>query len=154
MRPALILLALFIGSVQAPANAQVVEPPFKASGAFLGLSVPDVSASARWYQEKLGLRVVMQPPKAGEVAVVILEGGGLLVELIQHDKARPLGVTVPLGHGYFKAGLIVDDFEGTIAAIRARGIPIAFGPYPKTASQRANAIISDNAGNLIQFLGK
>lgn len=147
-------LALLIGAVHAPAPAQVVEPPFKASGAFLALSVPDVAASARWYQEKLGLRIVTQPPKSGEVSAIILEGGGLLVELIQHDKARPSGGAVPLVHGFFKAGLIVDDFDRTIATIRARGIEIAFGPYPKTASQRANAIIRDNAGNLIQFLGK
>ena len=46
------------------------------------------------------------------------------------------------------------DFDRTIAAIRARGIEIAFGPYPKSATQRANAIIRDNAGNLIQFLGR
>jgi hypothetical protein len=28
------------------------------------------------------------------------------------------------------------------------------GPFPKSATQRANVIVRDNAGNLIQFFGK
>ena len=60
--------------------AQATQPPFKAEGAFLALSVADVAASARWYQEKLGLKTVLTPPKAGEAQAIILEGGGLLVE--------------------------------------------------------------------------
>jgi catechol 2,3-dioxygenase-like lactoylglutathione lyase family enzyme len=139
---------------------QVAETPFSAHGAFIALSVADVAASARWYREKLGLRVVLEPPRAGEAAAVILEGGGLLVELVQHDAAKPLGALAPgarggvFVHGYFKAGLMVDDFDGTMAALRARGVEIAYGPYAKTATMRANAIIRDNAGNLIQFFGR
>ena len=159
MSRAAVCLALLL--VWTPvADAQTGDPPFSATGAFIALSVPDVAASARWYREKLGLRVVLEPPKSGEATAVILEGGGLLVELIQHDAAKPLGTLAPgVGgsvyvHGYFKAGVIVEDFDRTIAAIRARGIEIAFGPYPKSATQRANAIIRDNAGNLIQFLGR
>jgi len=142
------------------ASPQANAPPFTTTGAFFALSVADVAASSHWYQEKLGLRVVMAPPKAGDASVVILEGGGLIVELIQHDGAKPLGTVAPgvrgnlYVHGFFKAGLIVDDFDRTIAALRARSIEIAFGPYPKSATQRANVIIRDNAGNLIQFFGK
>ena len=142
------------------AGSQTAEVPFTATGAFIALSVPDVAASARWYREKLGLRVGLEPPKSGEATAVILEGGGLLVELLQHDAAKPLGAVAPgvrgnvYVHGYFKAGLIVEDFDRTIAGLEARGIEIAFGPYPKSATQRANAIIRDNAGNLIQFLGR
>jgi catechol 2,3-dioxygenase-like lactoylglutathione lyase family enzyme len=135
-------------------------PPFTAHGSFFALSVPDVAASSRWYQEKLGLNVVMAPAKSGEVSAVILEGGGLLVELIQHDAAQPLGSAAPGArgpqyvHGYFKAGLMVDDFDRSVVALRTRGVDIAYGPYPKTATQRASVVIRDNAGNLIQFLGR
>lgn len=148
-----MLLPLAVG-------AQSSETPFTANGAFIGLSVADVAASARWYQEKFGLRIVLQPPRTSEATAIILEGGGLLVELVQHDKARSLSVAAPgvtanyQVHGYFKAGLIVDDFDRTMTVLRARGVAIAFGPYPKSATQRANAIIRDNAGNLIQFFGK
>jgi hypothetical protein len=31
-------------------------------------------------------------------------------------------------------------------------VPIAMGPFPRTAEQRANLIIRDNNGNYIQFV--
>lgn len=160
MKRSAVLTFGFLALATLTADAQTVEPPFTATGSFIALSVPDVAASARWYREKLGLRVILEPPKSGEAIVVILEGGGLLVELIQHDAAKPLGTAAPgvpgslYVHGYFKSGLIVEDFDRTMAAIRARGIEIAFGPYPKSATQRANVIIRDNAGNMIQFFGR
>jgi hypothetical protein len=81
------------------------------------------------------------------------------VELMKHDDAVPLGKAAPsisrnyLVHGIFKAGIVVDDFDKTIAQLKARGIQIAIGPFPATKEQRANAIIRDHAGNFIQFFG-
>ncbi|HKE31186.1 MAG TPA: VOC family protein, partial [Candidatus Angelobacter sp.] len=130
-----------------------------ATGAFFALYVADIEASTRWYSEKLGLKIVMQDPRRDKAAVTVLEGGGLIVELIQHDDAVPLSKAGgakdnPLVHGMFKAGVIVDDFDKALAMIKARNIPIAFGPFPARLNQRANAIIRDNAGNLIQVFGK
>jgi catechol 2,3-dioxygenase-like lactoylglutathione lyase family enzyme len=125
-----------------------------ATGAFFALSVADLKASTEWYQDKLGLKVVMQMPKQDKAAVTVLEGGGLIVELIQHDDAAPAGKDNILVHGIFKAGVIVDDFDQTVEALKARHVEIAFGPFPKKANQRANVIVKDNAGNLIQFFGK
>ena len=94
------------------------------------------------------------------MAVAILEGGGLIVELIQNDDAVPLSAAAPAVkdrvyvHGIFKVGVIVEDFDATLARLKARGVEIAYGPYPKQGAQRANAIIRDNAGNLIQLFGK
>ena len=89
----------------------------------------------------------------------MLEGGGLIVE-VHNPKAVPLRTAAPglthttLVHGIFKAGLIVDDYEQTLAALRARGVDIAMGPFPARDGQRANVIIRDNAGNLLQLFGK
>ena len=58
-----------------------------------------------------------------------------------------------LVHGMVKAGMIVDDFDAALARLRERRVPIAFGPYPARAGQRANLILRDNAGNLIQLFG-
>ena len=57
-------------------------------------------------------------------------------------------------HGIFKAGVIVEDFDRMLAALKARQLEIAYGPYPARANQRANVIVRDNAGNLLQFFGK
>lgn len=157
----LLLFAAVAGvSTTSPALAQpTTQPPIVTKGAFIGLSVKDVEASVAWYTEKLGLSVVARPAKIEKSTAVILEGGGLIVELMQHDDAVPLGTAAPaitrnyLVHGVFKAGIIVDDFEKTLALLKARGVEIAIGPFPATKDQRANAIVRDNAGNYLQFFG-
>jgi len=155
-----LLLSLALAAPARPAPAESDSISFSATGAFFALSVPDLAASTRWYAEKLGLTVVMQPPRTDKMAVAILEGGGLIVELIQNDDAVPLSAAAPAVkdrvyvHGIFKVGVIVEDFDATLARLKARGVEIAYGPYPKQGAQRANAIIRDNAGNLIQLFGK
>jgi catechol 2,3-dioxygenase-like lactoylglutathione lyase family enzyme len=155
-----LLLSFALASPAQPAPAEPDSISFSATGAFFALSVPDLASSTRWYVEKLGLTVVMQPPRTDKMAVAILEGGGLIVELIQNDDAVPLSTAAPTVkdrvyvHGIFKAGVIVEDFDATLARLRARGVEIAYGPYPRQGTQRANAIIRDNAGNLIQLFGK
>jgi hypothetical protein len=89
---------------------------------------------------------------------VVLEGQADR-QLIQHDDAVPLGKAAPAVkdnfhvHGLAKAGVIVRDFDATLAMLKARSVEIAFGPYPKREGQRANVILRDNAGNLIQLFG-
>jgi catechol 2,3-dioxygenase-like lactoylglutathione lyase family enzyme len=88
--------------------------------------------------------------------VAILEGPGILVELVHHrgaqrPAARPAGRDAPPGP--FKVGIIVDDFDGTLALLRSRGVAIAYGPFPERPDQPANVIVHDNDGNLIQILG-
>jgi len=149
MRTVILTLA-----VLAPAATSAAQSPaFTTSGASFALSVADIQASCRWYSEKFGLKVTMNVPASNGPAVVVLEGGGLIVELIQHGDAKPLGKEPVLAHGFFKAGFMVQDFDRVIATLRERGVEIAYGPFPKRADQRANVIIRDNAGNLIQLLG-
>jgi len=131
-----------------------------AQGAFFAVVVPDLQASAAWYQEKLGLKVVMPLSRHERTAAMALEGGGLIVELIQNDDAVPLATAAPavkgelFVHGVFKAGVVVDDFERTVAQLKARGIEIVAGPFPTRPGMRANVLVKDNNGNLIQFFGK
>ena len=132
-----------------------IELPFSAvSGAFFAASVQDIDASTKWYTEKLGLQVVLQPPREKDAAVVVLEGGGLTVELVQLAAATAGAREAQLTHGIFKAGLVVDDLNRTVNALKARGVPIAIGPFPARDKIRANFLIRDNAGNLIQFFGR
>ena len=153
---------LVILASTAGAQGQSESPVFSVSGAFIALSVADMEASTKWYREKLGLTVVMQAPRTDvtKSAATVLQGGGLTVELVKHDEAVPLSNFLPepkgalYVHGIFKAGIVVDDFDATIATLRSRGVSIPIGPFPKRADQPANAIIRDNAGNYIQIIGK
>src|SRR5574341_2119541 len=130
----LMSLALVAG-VRDKAVASPPAPPLAATGAFFALSVADLDASTRWYVETLGLKVVLRTPRQDKAAVVVLEGRGLIVELIQHDDAVPLGRAAPgvkdhmLVHGLVKAGVVVEDFNGLVASLRSRAVRMAFGPY-------------------------
>ena len=157
----LIVLVLLVGVAGlARTPVQGSEPPFTTTGAFFAVSVADIETSSKWYQEKLGLKVILQPPGTSEARAVVLQGGGLTVELMQHSRARPLRTAAPgvnanyEVHGIFKAGVVVDNFDRTLTALRARGVEIAMGPFPKSATQPANVIVKDNAGNYLQFFGK
>jgi catechol 2,3-dioxygenase-like lactoylglutathione lyase family enzyme len=156
----LCLLLPMLALAQATAQPTSSPAPFSARGAFFALSVADVQASVRWYTEKLNLAVVMEQPKRDGAAVAILEGHGLIVELVELDAASPLGVAAPKAagpfqiHGVFKAGVIVDDFDRLVAMIKTRNVEIAHGPFPARNGQRANVIVRDNAGNLIQFFAR
>ena len=153
-----VALGLLATGAEAQPNAK--SPALTAAkGALFAVSVADLDASVRWYTEKLGLDVTMRPPKFEKSTAVILEGGGLIVELMHHDDAVPLTTAAPAirenykVHGIFKAGVIVEDFHTAMAELRARGVPIVIGPFAATAQQRANAIIRDNEGNFIQLFG-
>jgi len=162
VRTICLLLCLALPSVARGQAAAAPAPSAAAAavGAFFALSVADMDASVRWYTEKLGLEVAMTVPRRDKVAVTVLEGDGLIVELIQNDDAMPLSRAAPamanniLVHGIFKVGVIVPDFDRTLATLRARQVEIAYGPFPARPDQRANVIVRDNAGNLIQFFGK
>ena len=130
----------------------VAEP--RVSGAFFAVSVADIAASSKWYSETLGLKVTMEVPHANKMAVAVLEGGGLIVELIQNDDAKPRSAAVAGVHGVFKAGAVIDDFDATVKSLKSKGVEIVAGPFPARNGQRANVVFKDNAGNLIQFFGK
>jgi catechol 2,3-dioxygenase-like lactoylglutathione lyase family enzyme len=130
-------------------------------GAFFALSVPDVDASAKWYADTLGLKVVKQFPKDQySQGVKILAGGNLIVELVQLEEALPLSRMTPTRtkpeqlHGIFKVGVIVDDLDQILDMLKARHVPIFSGPSPARSQDMRGAQIKDNAGNIIQFLGR
>ena len=148
-----MVLCAFASSADAKASEA-----FKTTGGFFAVSVADMASSIAWYQNALGLDIVMEQRQGG-IAVTALSGGGLMVELLQIDGARPLPVAAPgvtdpqMIHGVWKAGFSVKDFDRTVEELRARGVQIAFGPFPANGNQKANVIIRDNAGNLLQVFG-
>ena len=156
----LICLATLGARAVAQTSAARPQAAISGRGAFWALSVADAKSMAQWYADKFGLHVTLDPPKANGAKAVVLEGDGLIVELVQHDSAKPRRVAAPgandavMIHGIMKAGVVVDDFDKAVASLRAANVPFAFGPYPARSGQRANAIIRDPEGNLIQIFGR
>src|SRR5687768_13797475 len=155
----LISLAFPVALHAQPADPSKTSPLIQARETFIGLSVLDLDASTQWYSDKLGLEVTRQFARTDETRsrAALLQGGGVTVELVQHDDAVPLRTILPRPggalyvHGIFKVGMTIDNFDETVAALRTRGVDIAFGPFPAREDQPANIMIRDNVGNYIQL---
>ena len=67
------------------------QPVVNATGTFFALSFADPKASAKWYSEKLGLTRTMQgTPSSDNAGFIVLDGGGLIVALInRRDSVCP-----------------------------------------------------------------
>jgi catechol-2,3-dioxygenase len=129
-------------------------------GTFFALSVGDVAAMSRWYQDTLGLRVRVSGEAPNKIAkFAILEGSSALVELIQHSKASDRAVVAPSAteahmiHGVFKVGMIVGDLDALYARIKQRGIAVAYELMPAKDLPLRSFTIRDPEGNLVQFFG-
>lgn len=129
-------------------------PGVVASGGFVALSVRNLDATTRWYEEAFGLKVTMQTPHQNQSQVTVLGGPGIIVELVQRDSAHDEAGDPALRHGLMKAGWIVSDFDSVVARLRARHVDLAYGPFPPRPDSPANVIIRDNEGNLIQVFGR
>jgi len=153
MSPSSIVTSASMLLILASASHSKRDVPFKSvGGAFFAVSVPDMAQSVQWYSEKLGLSVTLESP--GVPAVTVMEGGGLIVELIHDPSAQPGPARPEQEHGVFKAGFLVKHFDETVEELRRRDVTIAFGPFPPQGGQRANVLIRDNASNLIQIFGE
>jgi catechol 2,3-dioxygenase-like lactoylglutathione lyase family enzyme len=169
-----VLVAAVLAVVMAPAagcsgstDARSHRPPVldatqavSRQGAFFAISVADVATMSRWYQDKLGLRVLSSGEAPNQIAkFAILDGNGLLIELIQHTKASDRGAVAPSAtdaymiHGFFKAGMVVDHLDAIYAALKRQGVPIAHDLMPAKDVPMRSFAVRDPEGNLLQFFG-
>ena len=151
-----LFLALLVCAAPAAAQTAPPAPAIQVTGAFYALSVPDIEAARAWYEDKLGLRVTRRHPPSESHTVMIMEGNGLILELIQNRTAQSVArPTDPTGvHGVFKVGVVVADYDAVLARLRERGVTVLYGPFPAREDQRANFIIADNSGNLLQIFAR
>lgn len=145
---------LLLAALVAIPLAAAPRPSVDASGAFFALTVRNLDSASAWYADKFGLRTTMTVPRTNGVAVRVLEGNGLIIELQQRDRAQALPGDAGDRYGFFKAGIIVADFDRTLAELRAKHAAIAYGPFTGGAGQPPNVIIRDPDGNLVQLIGR
>jgi hypothetical protein len=154
---ALFSLTMFNLAAQEKPKTSVVKP----TGAFFALSVANVDELSKWYQEKLGFKVLISGEAPNKIAkFAILQTDGALIELIQHRDAKPMSVAAPsikeshLMHGIFKIGMLVDDLDAVYQSIKERKVTIAYEIMPAKDVPMRSFIIRDGEGNLVQFFGK
>jgi catechol 2,3-dioxygenase-like lactoylglutathione lyase family enzyme len=149
---------------QAPAGPPSPASPLaqaRLTGTFIALSVADAAASARWYESTLGFRVVkrIDPPNE-RVHIVLMEGDGAFLELLEHPTAKARTAWHADAkeaydvRGIFKAGLIVERLDGLLQTLRERQVEIRHGPFDIPELKVRSFIAVDPDGNLLQFFGR
>ncbi|MCG2586814.1 VOC family protein [Massilia sp. TS11] len=131
-----------------------------ADAPFIALSVADLGRSLTWYRDHLGFSVYSQGEvKERGIRFALLKKDAALLELLQLPAAQPRTgqgnvAQASLTHGFFKAGMVVDDLDGLYQSLKSQGVPIAIelgkpagGPYRVFG-------VYDPEGNLLQFFGK
>jgi methylmalonyl-CoA/ethylmalonyl-CoA epimerase len=121
----------------------------------VGLSVPDLEASIKWYQEKLGFNLerqvfIQQIP----ARVAFLVNGGFRIELFEVAGASPLPEARRFPnqdlktHGTKHLSLGVKDVLKTMEILKNRAVDVAM---EGVVEGKPMAFIRDNSGNLIEI---
>jgi catechol 2,3-dioxygenase-like lactoylglutathione lyase family enzyme len=125
----------------------------------IGLSVADLDAQQRWYQQALGLDEVVEQfelPEPRVRTVVLRAANGLRVELIEREGSRahtfndPLEAALTRGYGHW--ALEVEDLDQTFAALSALGAEPVWPPAPAVQPGARFAYVRDPEGNLLELI--
>lgn len=128
---------------------------------FLAISVADVELATVWYSRTFSLAVLKDvPAKDSQAHTRLLHSSELIVELSQHATAKPLreyaGAPTPtfLVHGFFKAGMFVENLEKSVELLRQRGVTGMGAVQADPSLGLRWVLFRDNSGNFIQLLEK
>lgn len=122
----------------------------------VGISVPDLEASIRWYDEALGFKVEKRfRIEAIPASCAMIKNGPLRIELFQPDNpvVMPAERRTPdvdnLTHGNKHGAFAVNDVPALAEEFRKRGVDIV---WVKKMGSGGAVFIRDNFGTLLEFV--
>jgi len=113
------------------------------------LVTADPQRAVRFYTEVLGFEVRSRVTVPGGLELVYLDLGGTTVELMTYTEMKPAPRAEGEHLGYRMMALEVDDMQGALAALKAKGIEPSWGPIVRPSYARAE--IRDPDGNSIEL---
>jgi catechol 2,3-dioxygenase-like lactoylglutathione lyase family enzyme len=132
---------------------------FIARSHHVGLSVADLDAQQRWYQQTLGLRELVEQfelPQPHIRTVQLRAPNGLRIELIEREGSTPQTFHDPMAaaltQGYGHWALEVDDLDQAYAALSAAGAESVSPPAPAVQPGARFAYVRDPEGNLLELI--
>lgn len=126
-----------------------------------GITVPDVDAAAKWYQDVFQFQIVKdEDAEALNCHIIFLRSGDFELELFQYlgpdGKLLPAERTVPNEDiktcGTKHVAYRVEDMAGMLAYLREKQVDIAAGPFPMGGD--TVCFIRDNSGILLELIEK
>ena len=133
--------------------------PLTARPHHVGLSVADLDAEKRWYQQAFGLDEVVERfelPEPRVRTVVLRAPNGLRIELIEragsraHSSENPLDAALTQGYGHW--AIEVDDVEQAFAQLSAAGAQPVSPMAPAVQPGGRFAYVRDPEGNLLELI--
>lgn len=123
---------------------------------FTGLYVDNVESTVKWYEEKLGFKVLQQRKVSEQLSFAMLEGYGLWIEVIQHPKTITRQQLNSLGdasqvEGFFKIGIFTNQLDVLEQLFKGRGLKFKYEKMKNANFDMTLFIIEDPEGNWIQF---
>ena len=121
----------------------------------IAIRVVDYAGTLRWYTEKLDFDVDAEWPYGG-MQLAYLSNGTAKVEVLGGSTAEPQPDPMSLESTFRREGLnhfclAIEDFDGTLAELRARGVELLGEPFVVEEINRSLAFVKDNSGNLIEL---
>jgi catechol 2,3-dioxygenase-like lactoylglutathione lyase family enzyme len=125
--------------------------------AHTAVCVPDVDEAVRWYESVLGWRVLSPPylmegaqieadmgellptPVAVKAAIVGLEAGDHVIEVIEYPRARPStprSARAVTDVGFSHIGVVCEDIDATRAELEGKGVRFLTRGIAKVAGLR------------------
>ncbi|MCR5942656.1 VOC family protein [Ochrobactrum sp. XJ1] len=127
-------------------------------GHHVAIRVPDRDVAIKWYQDKLGWRVVHMWPYGDQQLAFLAppDDDRFMVELLAGGHPHPLppykDLTDSLSYaGYHHFCLTVSDIEATIDELRRRAVNILVEPFQVDEISSKIAFIADPFGNVIEL---
>lgn len=128
---------------------------FELKAQHVGMSVPNLEASIKWYQDMLGFTVAKRaeiPPLKAKIA--FMKRGDFYIELFEVEGAAPLpdDRRYPnkdlLTHGTKHISFAVNDVRKVMEILKKRGVDVAM---ENVMEGKPMAFIRDNSGNLVEI---
>jgi lactoylglutathione lyase/glyoxylase I family protein len=121
----------------------------------IAIRVADYAGTLRWYTEKLDFHVDAEWP-FGDMQLAYLSNGTAKVEILGRATAEPQPDPISLEPTFRHEGvnhfcMAIDDFDVTVAKLRARGVEFVGEPFVVEEINRNLAFVKDNRGNLIEL---
>ena len=105
--------------------------------------------AVRFYTEVLGFNVRSRHTVPGGLNLVYLDLGGTTIELMSYTESKPAPRVEGEHLGYRMMALEVDDMQGVLDALKAKGVECTWGPLARPGFVRAE--IGDPDGNSIEL---
>ena len=86
----------------------------------VALHVADLDSSVAFYEKHFGFRNYFQAPIPGGMQIAYLKLGDTVLELTHHSDGAMKG---------FHFCLETDDFDGSVAKLKADGVPVVREPH-------------------------